>query len=135
LDGAFLKTLYTIHGPDAEHLEEVMAEMRVLGRPAVRVVDYAGGWMALEGCHRLMAAYRLGVAPVFVVLQRDDRVMLRDFGFTRGWGGDRDGNREYTAREVAKRCYKVARRDGTGGCYRVGDGGLLELVYAGHPQS
>ena len=131
-----MKTLYTIHGPDAEHLEEVMAQMRVLGAPVVRVVDCGRWLMALEGCHRLMAACRLGVAPVLVVLGEDDLLAPGDLGWSRGgWSRDRWEDRSYTAGELARERHRVAHDEETGGCYRVDDEGLLELVYAGHPQS
>lgn len=44
-----MQTIYTIHAPDTEKLEQVIAEMRELGAPTIRVVDCGDFFMALEG--------------------------------------------------------------------------------------
>ena len=45
-----------------------------LGAPKIRVVDCKDYYMAIEGCHRLMAASELGIAPCLTVLDREDTV-------------------------------------------------------------
>ena len=47
------------------HLEKVMAEMEQLGPPVIRAVwrEDLGMWAALEGCHRVRAALKLGLVP------------------------------------------------------------------------
>jgi uncharacterized ParB-like nuclease family protein len=44
-------------------VEAVKDEMRVLGPPIIRVVDCGDYYMAIEGCHRLMAAAQLDICP------------------------------------------------------------------------
>jgi ParB-like nuclease domain len=71
---AAITTLYLVHATSNEKVEQVMAEMRKLGSPRVRVVDCGDHYMAIEGCHRLTAAARLGVRPDLVVLAPGDLV-------------------------------------------------------------
>ena len=68
------KTVITCNSVEAEHLAQVIAEMRKLGAPTVRVVDCGDHWFALEGTHRLHAAAELGLTPDFVVLAQDSLV-------------------------------------------------------------
>lgn len=51
---------------DPDHLESVIAEMRILGAPTIRAVwmECHMMWVALEGCHRLRAAHILGLVPL-----------------------------------------------------------------------
>jgi hypothetical protein len=53
---------------DADHLDAVAGEMAMLGAPVLRAVwsEGHGCWFALEGCHRLRAAHRLGLMPMIV---------------------------------------------------------------------
>jgi len=54
---------------NAQHLETVVADMKELGAPTIRVVkNPAGGYAALEGSHRLAAAKELGLKPDFQVI-------------------------------------------------------------------
>jgi hypothetical protein len=48
-----------------EHLQQVKSEMLTLGAPTIKCFyDEANGiWFAVEGCHRLRAAYELGLTP------------------------------------------------------------------------
>lgn len=50
------------------HLADVTDRMRDLGPPRIRAyLDLdTGAWFALEGTHRLRAAFSLGLAPVMV---------------------------------------------------------------------
>ena len=52
----------------ATHLVAVMQEMRVRGAPRLRAHHDAGTgfWLAMEGTHRLRAAYQLGLRPVLI---------------------------------------------------------------------
>ncbi|MDR3582503.1 MAG: ParB N-terminal domain-containing protein [Candidatus Pacebacteria bacterium] len=68
---------------DADHLEQVKAEMATMGAPTIRVAWHAGGvWVALEGCHRLRAAKALGLTPVIIPVEYDDETTTEDAGFT-----------------------------------------------------
>ena len=67
-----IATLYLPHPAVDEKVEAVKAEMRKLGAPKIRVVDCKDYYMAIEGCHRLMAAADLGIAPCLTVLDRED---------------------------------------------------------------
>jgi len=62
--------VYAKHLPyyDSGHLGEVIEEMRLLGRPEIRIVQYGGEFYALEGSHRLAAADYLGITPNFVIV-------------------------------------------------------------------
>lgn len=91
------KTVYAIHGTDEDKLAEVIAEMRELGAPTIRVVDCSDFYMALEGSHRLAAAAELGLTPEFVVFEQDDVVDLSTLDIdTFNLSGT-----EYTAGELA----------------------------------
>ena len=69
-----ITTLYLVHPAEDRKVEEVKAEMRELGPPAICVVDCGDYYMAIEGCHRVMAAAELGIAPFLIVLAQDDLV-------------------------------------------------------------
>lgn len=55
-----------------DRLAEVVAEMRSLGAPTIRVWWAGDHWRALEGSHRLAAAHALGLVPEFVEMRLDD---------------------------------------------------------------
>lgn len=67
---------------DAQHLDEVAAQMQTLGAPAIRAIwsDVYGAWMAVEGCHRVRAAQRLGLTPEIIDVSNDETVMVQDDG-------------------------------------------------------
>jgi len=91
-----MQSLYLINGTDPAKLAAVKAEMAIMGSPTVRVVDCGDHYMAIEGCHRLMAAAELGIAPRLTVLAQDDMVAADSLdidGFAAG--------ETYTAGEVA----------------------------------
>mgnify|MGYP005983101675 CR=1 FL=1 len=48
-----INTLYTINPIVSEHLQDVIAVMRVKGSPTIRVVDCGDYYQALEGSHRI----------------------------------------------------------------------------------
>lgn len=99
-----MTTVYAIHAPDADKLEAVKAEMETLGAPTIRVVNCGDYLMALEGSHRLAAAYKLGIEPEFVVLEQDDALNIADFDWfdSANWGGE-----VYSAGEVAGELYST----------------------------
>jgi hypothetical protein len=62
---------YTIVIPNEinpQHLDEVIAEMRVLGAPRIRAIVDADRYRAIEGSHRIAAAGYLGLVPEIVVV-------------------------------------------------------------------
>lgn len=73
LGGQRLVRVYAKHDPywETGHLGEVVAEMRELGAPTIKVVEWRGDYFAIEGSHRLCAAYHLGVTPNVVVEDQD----------------------------------------------------------------
>jgi hypothetical protein len=55
-----------------DHLEEVIAEMKTLGAPTIRVFEIEDDWyQAIEGCHRLRACEILGLVPQIEILDSD----------------------------------------------------------------
>lgn len=94
----FMRTIYTIHAPEAAKLETVKAEMLKLGTPTIRVVDCGDYLMALEGSHRIAAAHALGIEPELMVYGQDDEIEITAFDWydSANWGGT-----VYTAGEVA----------------------------------
>lgn len=95
-----MQTLYTIHAVDAARLAGVVAEMRTLGAPTIRVVDCGDYYMALEGVHRLAACAQLCIAPILEVLEQDDLVAADSLD----WPDLRKGE-QYTAGELAGEAY------------------------------
>lgn len=66
---------------DEQHLVKVMDEMRTLGAPVIRAVHIDGSlWVALEGCHRLRAAEKLGLVPVLDEVELSDEITAFDLG-------------------------------------------------------
>lgn len=65
-------TIEALHKADADHLAEVIAEMRTLGAPTIRAYWDGDGWQAIEGVHRLHAAAALGLRPILVEVRRED---------------------------------------------------------------
>jgi hypothetical protein len=77
-------------------VEAVKDEMRVLGPPIIRVVDCGDYYMAIEGCHRLMAAALLDIAPRLQILAPDEALSSDSLD------GDYPPGQTYTAREIAE---------------------------------
>jgi hypothetical protein len=67
---------------DEEHLEEVKAEMVVMGAPKIKAVwlEFCGAFAALEGCHRIRAAHALGLTPEIEEVEWSDEIMLSEIG-------------------------------------------------------
>lgn len=109
-----ISALYLIHAADPAKLAAVKAEMLILGAPTVRVVDCGDHYMAIEGCHRLMAAAELGIAPILTVLAQDDMIDADSLDIDAFQAGE-----TYTAGEVAGELYGMHNpvlkisRDGT----------------------
>jgi DNA-binding LacI/PurR family transcriptional regulator len=103
-----MKTIYTIHAPEASKLEAVKAEMLKLGAPTIRAVDCGDYLMALEGCHRIAAAHALGIEPEMVIYAQDDEIDITTFDWydSANWDGT-----VYQAGEVAGELYTPQARD------------------------
>lgn len=69
-----ITTLYAIHKTDESKVLAVMAEMETLGAPTIRVVDCGDNYQAIEGCHRIEAAARLGLALNLEILDADEMI-------------------------------------------------------------
>lgn len=113
-----MQTLFTIHAVDEEKLAEVMAEMRVLGAPTIRVVNCGDYLMALEGVHRIAASARLGIIPVLEILDQDDLIHADSLD----WQDLRSGE-QYTAGELAGEAYSPSC-----GIYTIDFDGLLRAA-------
>lgn len=71
-----------MHATDEAHLADVMESMRMLGAPVIRAAETAYGLVAIEGCHRLEAAYRLGLTPAIKIIENGEIIAdhgLQDF--------------------------------------------------------
>jgi len=68
----------TIHSVREEHLKKVIADMRIMGEPTIKVAETCNGYIALEGTHRLEAAHRLELVPEFEIMDMDE-TMVHDF--------------------------------------------------------
>lgn len=93
-----MTTIYAIHGTDDTKLAEVAAQMLVMGRPTIEVVDCGDYYQALEGSHRLAAAKALGIAPDLIIHDQDELINIDGFDWF-----DRANWPEtaYTAGEIA----------------------------------
>ena len=83
LDGKVIVRVWAKHDPEPGHLRDVIEDMLTLGPPTVRCVEWRGEYYAIEGSHRLRAAFELGLAPTLVVLQ-PDRLTGDDEAFWEG---------------------------------------------------
>jgi hypothetical protein len=77
-----MTTIYAIHAPEADRLDDVIEQMKALGAPTIEVVDCGDHYMALEGSHRLAAARELGIAPILVVHEQEDIIDIRRFDWS-----------------------------------------------------
>lgn len=67
-----LVRVFAKHEPYTDgHLGKVVAEMKAKGAPIINVVEWRGDYYAIEGSHRLAAAYHLEIEPVLVVTVPD----------------------------------------------------------------
>lgn len=64
----------SLHEIDPQHLEEVKVQMIEMGAPAIRVYNDGEVLWALEGTHRLAAAFELGITPEFVEMGLEDEI-------------------------------------------------------------
>lgn len=64
---------------EEDHLNQVKEQMKVLGAPVIRAIwsELYGMWLAVEGCHRLRAAFDLGYIPEIVNISNDDSVTIQ----------------------------------------------------------
>lgn len=63
-----MKIIYAKHLPYATgHLGDVLTEMEQVGSPTLRVMEHEGKLCAIEGSHRLAAAYEMGLVPKLVI--------------------------------------------------------------------
>lgn len=74
-----MTTIYAIHAADDDKLTGIVAEMKTLGAPTIKVVDCGGHYRALEGSHRLAAAASLGLTPVLEIFEQDDLIEISGF--------------------------------------------------------
>lgn len=67
---------------DAKHLENVTAQMQKLGAPTIKAVwmECFSAWVALEGCHRIRAAYSLGLTPEIDEIEYSETETLNSIG-------------------------------------------------------
>jgi len=68
-----------IHKTEENKVLEVMKEMEKLGEPTIRAIETCHGLIAIEGCHRLEAADRLGMDVEILVIEEDYEI--KDHGF------------------------------------------------------
>jgi hypothetical protein len=97
LGGKRILRIWAKHEPDPGHLREVIEEMKTLGAPTVRCVDWRGDLHAIEASHRLGAAFELGLTPNVVIVDQDrfigddetfwNRLKLIHYAWLAGRGG------------------------------------------------
>lgn len=59
---------------ETDHLKKVVEDMRSMGAPKLRAVETCHGLVAIEGSHRLAAAYELGLDPKITIIEQDEIV-------------------------------------------------------------
>lgn len=61
---------------DADHLAAVIKDMETLGAPTIKAVrmEAFDAWVALEGSHRIRAAFELGLEPQIEEIEWSDTV-------------------------------------------------------------
>jgi len=64
--------IYAPHAPEKAKLAEVVAQMQVIGAPAIHAVWQGDHYKALEGSHRLAAAAQLGLPVTIVEMAEGD---------------------------------------------------------------
>lgn len=88
------------HEIDPEKLRDVISEMKKLGRPKIDVVDTGEEYLALEGSHRLTAAHKLGMKPIYNVVDQESIIDPKAYDvdtYNFKW----DDNKPHTAGEMA----------------------------------
>ena len=73
---------------ETEKVEVVKKEMLTLGAPEINAVwmECYGHWVAIEGCHRLRAAFELGLVPEINEIEYSDEMCST----VKGYDGDED---------------------------------------------
>jgi len=72
------QTLDSVQAPnkiDPNHLEDIIAEMKKIGAPTIRVIKHSDphyGYLAIEGSHRLAAAKKLGIKPRYKIIKPNE---------------------------------------------------------------
>lgn len=87
--------LYAMHKTDEAKVLAVMDEMRNLGAPKIRVVDMGDHYQAIEGCHRIEAASRLGLELDLEILDAEEIVSADSLDL-------QDLRKDATAGEIAE---------------------------------
>jgi hypothetical protein len=59
---------------DEEKLKRIIKEMKELGTPTIKAVFDGEKFIAIEGSHRIEAAYKLGLIPNLEILDYDDEI-------------------------------------------------------------
>ena len=67
-----MPTIIAPNAPDGPHLVKVAQQMKRRGPPVLRAFKVRGVYWAIEGSHRLAAAYILNLRPVFKIVPHDD---------------------------------------------------------------
>ena len=64
---------------DQQHLDEVKKEMEIIGAPEIRAIwsEIYEAWLAIEGCHRLRAAYELEINPIIIDITNDEIAIIQ----------------------------------------------------------
>jgi len=84
-----------------DHLNEVKNQMETLGSPIIHVVymECFGHYAALEGCHRLRAAYDLGLDPKFIEIEYSDDMCSDILGYD-------ENEEDYPISEICDESYQ-----------------------------
>jgi|HubBroStandDraft_6_1064221.scaffolds.fasta_scaffold00345_18 hypothetical protein len=98
LGGKHVMRIWAKHEPEPGHLRDVIEDMKTLGRPTIRCVDWRGELYAIEGSHRLKAAFELGIVPNIEVTG-PDRLSGEDERF---WDWMKDALNHYAWEVVAE---------------------------------
>ncbi len=79
---------------DSSRLIKIRDEMIRIGAPKIHAVwmDCYDHWQALEGCHRLRAAYDLGLTPEIIEVDYTDQMCSSIIGY--------DGDSDYMVSEI-----------------------------------
>ena len=74
------KTIALLHNQyRQDHLDKVIEEMTTLGAPEIRCIwaECYDLWLAVEGCHRLRAAQKLGLTPIIVDVSSETEITIQ----------------------------------------------------------
>lgn len=68
----------SFHKIDENRVNQIIEEMEILGAPTLRAIDTSYGLIAIEGNHRLEAAWRLEIEPEIIILEDDNEMIEHD---------------------------------------------------------